>query len=295
MIKRSAIAALLGVLVVPAVVFGWGEHGHRVIGEVAATTLPAAMPAFFRNAAPQLAYLNPEPDRWRDSAERRLDRAMDDAYAPEHFIDMDAVAADVMKAALAAPNRYAYLDTLRRVGQTGTATGFLPWVMLEDAQRLRLDFRHWRAAKDSATRAYIEARIINDAGILGHYVADGSNPHHTTMYHHGWKGANPNGYPTDYAIHARFESDYVDTHVTVSDIMPLVDANAVVLPNLREAILAYLRASNAEVEHLYQLDKAHPFGRQTTDAADDAFVKARLAAGARMLRDIWWTAYATSG
>ena len=40
--------------------------GHRITGEVAARRVPEAMPAFFRNATQQLAYLNPEPDRWRD-------------------------------------------------------------------------------------------------------------------------------------------------------------------------------------------------------------------------------------
>lgn len=295
MIKRSAIAAVLAVLIAPAILFGWGEHGHRIIGEVAATKLPPAMPAFFRNAKMQLAYLNPEPDRWRDRRESQVDRAMDDASAPEHFIDMEQVPADALNAALAAPNRYAYLDTLRRAGQTGTGPGLLPWSILELSQRLRVEFRLWRAAKDSTERSYVEARIINDAGILGHYVADGSNPHHTTIYFNGWTGANPNGYATDHTIHGRFESEYVGARITLDDVMPMVDADAIVLPNLRQAIVAYLKASNAEVEHLYQLDKAHPFNRETTDAADKEFTKARLAAGAKMLRDIWWTAYATSG
>ena len=293
-VTRAMALAGIALLVVPALVYAWGEHGHRIVGEVAVDKLPAEMPAFFRNAKAQLAYLNPEPDRWRDNQEFQLDRAMNDAYAPEHFIDMEGVTSGVMSAALAAPNRYAYLDTLHRAGQTGAATGFLPWVMLEESQRLRVEFRLWRAANDSATRSYIEARIINDAGVLGHYVADGSNPHHTTVHHHGWKGPNPNGYATDFAVHARFESDYVDTHVKVDDVLPLVNTPASVIPNLRSAILAYLKSGNDQVERLYQLDKANPFNKQTTDPADKTFVEERLAAGARMLRDIWWTAYVTS-
>src|SRR5579862_274947 len=112
-VTRAALLAVFAMFAVPALVFAWGEKGHRIVGEVAAIRLPAAMPAFFRQATGQLAYLNPEPDRWRDSEERRLDRAMDDASAPEHFINMDEVAPDVLNAALAAPNRYAFLDTLR--------------------------------------------------------------------------------------------------------------------------------------------------------------------------------------
>ena len=289
----SAGLSLAGLLVVPALSYAWGEHGHRIVGEVAVTRLPAEMPAFFRQAKAQLAYLNPEPDRWRDRTEQRMDRAMDDASAAEHFIDMEQVAPEVLSAALAAPNRYAFLDTLRRVGQSGTGPGLLPWAVLELSQRLRVEWRLWRAA-NSAERSFIEARILNDAGVLGHYVADASNPHHTTIHHHGWKGDNPNGYATDFAIHARFESDYVDAHAKVDDVLPLVDGSATVIPNLRAAIVAYLRASNAEVEHLYRLDKAHPFNKETTDAADKSFVDERLAAGAKILRDIWWTAYVTS-
>jgi hypothetical protein len=48
------------------------------------------------------------------------------------------------------------------------------------------------------------------------------------------------------------------------------------------------------VEHLYQLDKAAPFNAMTESAADKQFAAARLAAGARMLRDLWWTAWITS-
>ena len=66
------------------------------------------------------------------------------------------------------------------------------------------------------------------------------------------------------------------------------------LPDLRAAIIEYLRESNTLVEPLYQLDKAHPFDATTTAPENKAFAVDRLAAGARMLRDIWWTAWVTS-
>jgi hypothetical protein len=67
-----------------------------------------------------------------------------------------------------------------------------------------------------------------------------------------------------------------------------------VLPDLRAAINAYLRESNDLIERLYQVDKAHPFDSLTTAPENKAFAVERLAAGARMLRDIWWTAWVTS-
>jgi hypothetical protein len=290
---RVAVAVVVGALAaVP--LFAWGERGHYLTGQAAAAKLPATMPAFFRQAAAQLAYLNPEPDRWRDRTETALDPALDQASSPDHFIDMELVPADRLSAALAAPNRYAYADTLRAAGVDAAKMGFLPFRILEMTQRLRGGFRLWRSAPNDRVREWVQARIINDAGILGHYVADGSNPAHTTVNYNGWTGTNPNGYATDRRFHSRFESAYVQNHITIGDVLPDVSADAQSVGDLRPAIIAYLRATNAEVEHLYQLDKTAPFDANTTAPENKKFTAARLAAGAQMLRNLWWTAWITS-
>lgn len=289
-----AVVATVSVIALPAFVFAWGEAGHRITGEAAALKLPSSAPAFFRSASRQLAYLDPEPDRWRDRAERALDPALEGATAPDHFIDMEMAPPAVLAAALKAHDRYGYLDTLAAAGVKGVVMGLLPFRMLELSQQLREDFREWRVAPDS-TRPWIEARIIDDAGILGHYVADGSNPAHATIQYNGWTGPNPNGYATDKRFHSRFESAYVGANIKLADVVSQLDTVARVFPDLRGAIIAYLHDTNAQVEHLYQLDKAHPFDTNTTAVEDKAFTVERLAAGARMLRDIWWTAWVTSG
>jgi hypothetical protein len=271
----------------------WGDVGHRLTGEAAARSLPTAMPAFFRDAASQLGYLNPEPDRWKDRRERQLDPALEGGTSPEHFMDWEMAPPAVLEAALRAPNRYAYADSLAKGGIKAEVYGYLPFRMLELAQQLRVDFRNWRAAPDSI-KPWIQQRIIDDAGILGHYVADGSNPAHVSDQYNGWTRANPNGYATDKRFHARFESIYVGSHIKLADVMAKMDTNARVLPDFRSAIIAYLHASHDQIEPLYQLDKAHPFDANTTDPADMAFATDRLAAGAKMLRDVWWTAYVTS-
>jgi hypothetical protein len=289
-----AVVATAALIAVPAFVFAWGEAGHRLTGEAAALELPPSTPAFLRNASRQLGYLNPEPDRWRNRAERTLDPALDGATAPDHFIDMEMAPPNVLAAALKAPDRYGYLDTLAAAGVKGVAMGLLPFRMLELSQQLREDFRQWRVAPDS-TKPWIEARIIDDAGILGHYVADGSNPAHTTIQYNGWTGPNPNGYATDKRFHSRFESAYVGANIKLADVVSKMDTTARLLPDLRAAIITYLHETNAQVEHLYKLDKAHPFDTNTTDVEDKAFTVDRLAAGAKMLRDVWWTAWITSG
>ncbi len=289
----AAVAAVS--LLLPANVFAWGDAGHRMIGLAAAQQLPAEMPAFFRNASQQLSYLNPEPDRWKDRAERTLDPALEGGSSPEHYIDMDLVSPAVLAAALAAPNRFAFADSLRVAAAPVSTVGLLPFTMLELAQRLRGDFRMWRIAPDSTVRAWVEQRIIDDAGILGHYVADGSNPHHTSKHHNGWVGDNPKGYTSDNRFHGRFESAYVQGQIKLPDILAQMQRTPRVFPNMREAVLAYLNSSFAQLDRLYEIDKATPFNAETSTAEQKAFAAARLAAGAEMLRDIWWTAWVTSG
>src|SRR6185295_18611847 len=150
-----------------------------------------------------------------------------------------------------------YADSLRTLGADPSATGMLPFRIVEVTQQLRSDFRRWRAATDPNIRGWIEQRIIDDAGILGHYVADGSNPAHTSIHFNGWdkNTPNPNGYATDNRFHARFETIYVGSHVKLADVLARIDNNTRVLPDFRSAIIEYLNASNRQLEPLYKVDK----------------------------------------
>jgi hypothetical protein len=269
----------------------WGEAGHLLVGDAAGAAIPPEMPEFFRSARAQLAYLNPEPDRWRDSKERGLDPALDGAASIEHFIDLEAVPGNSLNAA----NRYAFLDSIHAHGGTGSGPGLLPYRILELTQTLRIEFRLWRAAKDSSTRREIEQRIINDAGILGHYVGDGSNPHHVTMNHDGWASPdNPKGFSAAKGFHSRFESQYVQSHMTAADIQPLVPKTPQTITPLRDGIWSYLRTSFGRLDRLYELDRMEAFGPQTQGVEHKKFAAERLAAGATELRDLWWTAWVTS-
>jgi len=286
--------AVIGVLIVSSIqprrVAAWGAHGHLISGKAAAKKLPRAMPKFFREASDQLAYLNPEPDRWRDGAEAELDPATRDAFNPDHFINFERFPADALKA----ENRFLFLAELRKSGMETPEAGLSPFRILELFGRLRTEFRLWRTTTDKRQRRWIEERIINDAGILGHYVTDGANPHHTTIHHHGWIGENPKGYAIDREFHARFESIYVGKHVALADIERAMTGEPQVLPNPRAAVLNFLRTSHGKVERLYEIDKRAAFNEQTSAPENKQFAVERLAAGAEMLRDLWWTAWMTS-
>jgi hypothetical protein len=273
---------------------GWGLHGHQLSGRAAAMKLPEQTPKFFRKAVDQLSYLNPEPDRWRSRDESNLDKALDSAYAPDHFLDLELVP----PAAFNAVNRYEFTAELIKAGQKPTTVGFVPFRILELFQSLRIQFRLWRAEIDPNKRKWIEERIINDAGVLGHYVSDAANPHHTTIHFNGWSGDNPKDYTVftrepNQGIHYRFEELYVQTHIQLNGVAPLIGKERVI-EKPREEIWNYLRSSNALVERLYVLDKQEKFGAETKSPEHKKFVSERLAVGAQTLRDLWWTAWVTS-
>lgn len=271
----------------------WGASGHEMAALAAHATLPAEMPPFFRDARDQLAYLNAEPDRWRDGSMTE----MAEAWAYDHYIDLE----NVPEGALETPDRFGYLRALYAAGLSRPErdAGFLPFRILELYQRLVTEWRLWRAAADPSTRRWIEARIIGDAGILGHYVTDGSQPHHTTIHFNGWSAgaSNPEGYTVDRTFHARFESDFVAAHVTLADVERRVARRpASVAHSARSAIIDYMRDTHAQVEALYRLDRDvgfDPSGAPRSATVD--FAAERLAAGASMLAVLWVSAWEESG
>jgi hypothetical protein len=293
-VKRACVICMLvavasALLWQPRAAHAWAEFGHKLSGRAAATELPKEMPKFFRKATNQLEYLNPEPDRWRS----RTFVEMDAAFSYDHFVDMEMVP----PAAFEARDRYAYLIALYQAGvQHPENAGLLSFHIVELYERLRTEFYLWRNAKDQRTRGWIEERIINDAGVLGHYVSDGANPHHTSVHYNGWNKAypNPNNFTTDNTFHRRFEDVFIKSHITINDLLPKVNKTPRLLENPRADILQYLRDSNSQVTRLYELEKRNTFNEQTTAPENKAFAVERLLAGIQMLRNLWWTAWVQS-
>ena len=150
------------------------------------------------------------------------------------------------------------------------------------------------AAPGSRERDFVEADIIRDAGVLGHFVGDGSNPHHTTIHYNGWAGPNPNGYPYDCGTHDRFERYFVSHALTIELVVPRVKAR-VLRENYFEAALAEVRESNSLVEPLYRLDKDGAFALVSPPSPQGVdFAASRVAAGASLLRDLWWSTWKNS-
>ncbi len=273
----------------------WGFRGHEMAARAAAETLPEDVPDFFRDATDQLAWLGPEPDRWRVSARP----AMDEAWRYDHYIDME----NVPPGALDAADRYTFLRRLYAADITRPeqSVGFLPYRIVELHDRLTESWRRWREApRGSAERRWLEERIVSDAGVLGHYVTDGSQPHHTTIHFDGWAAGVPNdeGFSTERGFHSRFERFFVDAHVSLDDLRARLPAEATEPAAARgsgatrDVVHAYLERSFETVPELYRIERDHGFVPGGTPAPEaQAFAADRLAAGAEMLAALWLSAW----
>jgi len=294
--KRGVISCTLVALVLfqAEAAFAWGNEGHTYVNRVSAQKIPAEMPRFLRRAVAEIAYLGPEPDRWRNPSELQLKNAQE----PDHFIDLERV--DWLN-----PLPTTRYEFYRRLYEKRAATadhgddylpehvGLQPYITLEVFGRLKAAFREYRRLRDlHQPTAPVEHAIVFYAGWLGHYVADGSQPLHTTIQYNGWVGPNPNGYTSEHKIHALFETTYVAQNIAAKDFSDLVHAPERLTDPFQQYV-AYLRESNRHVETVYALEKAGGFSGKGTPEAF-TFATRRLAAGSQMLLNLWFTAWLDS-
>jgi hypothetical protein len=296
--RRGLISLVLTalVLVQSEAAFAWGNEGHTYVNRVAAEKIPLDMPKFLRRAATitEIAYLGPEPDRWRSPSEFALKNAQE----PDHFIDLERISwLNPLP-----QGRYEFYRKLyeKRAETTDHPDDYLPehvglqpYITMEVYGRLKAAFREYRQrqAAHQPTLA-VQRAIVFYAGWLGHYVADGSQPLHTTIQYNGWVGSNPNGYTTQHGIHAQFESTYVAANITARNFSGLVSSPQR-LDDPFNAYFGYLKESNGLVEKVYELEKAGGFAGKGSPGAFE-FTTRRLAAGSQMLLNLWYTAWLES-
>jgi hypothetical protein len=301
--KRLAIAAAALMLVAaPAAdVSAWGNTGHRLIGIAAMRALSDDLPAFLRTpgAVADVGELAREPDRWKGGGQPH-DRERDTA----HFIDMDETG-HVMNAqgpAIDALPRLKseYDAALIAAGHDVNDAGYLPYAIMDGWQQLVRDFAYIRvlnAAEARETnlerRAWYrvdrqrrEALTLRDIGVLGHYVGDGSQPHHTTIHYNGWNRdtPNPEGFTTSRQTHGDFENAFAGRVARLDAIEAAMPAPRDQAVEMNGRIAGYLRTTLGQVTPFYRLEKAGGF--RETDPRGAAFVTERLGAGAAELRDL---------
>ena len=289
---REIRSVVIGVVVlmsgnIPAT--AWGPDGHYMVARLAVASLPADMPAFLKRDTRRLMFLNFEPDAWRDPEEEKLSPALRRGHDPDHHFHLELFSAPDLPL-----DRYSFLKTLCREGKDPVEVGVLPYRAMELFQRMRVGFRQWRSAKDQDTAAFLEARILDDAGTLGHYIADASQPLHVTVNHNGWQlPDNPAGYTRDNTLHIRLEADFIHSHLHDSDVAPLIRKVQPVSNGL-PYIYSEIRRAHDRVVELYELEKVSKFGTADDNLKAVRFAAERLADGASTLRDLWYEAYRSS-
>lgn len=268
----------------------WGGDMHRLITRVAVKHLPADMPLFFTKAVARLEFLSYEPDEWRDREEAALGgTALNAGHDSDHIFKFEHYNPETLP-----PNRFDWLEDVANQGKDPRKIGTLPYRSMELFQRVRVAFRRWHRVREEGTRRFLESRIIDDSGILCHYIGDASMPMHMSINRNGWEEEeNPEGLTRDNTFHSRFESRYAAARIREAMLEPYLREPKIVSQPL-PYIHAHLRRSWEQLKPLYRLEKKRAFTPDNDSQEHAAFCAHRLADAASTIRDLWYTPFATS-
>lgn len=310
---RQLLTSILAVVCTGAAALGWSAHGHRTITYLALEGLPSEMPEWVRDGATRhrIADNANEPDRWRGSDMQTLAHE----NGPDHYLDIEDLAEFGLTLETVSPFRYEYMrdmavsmyvhpemvtpvDAAKNKDKTKPWPGFLPHAIQEHYSKLRVSFNTYRILlelNDPARADQLETakqNCIYQMGILSHFVGDTAQPLHTTTHHHGWVGANPNGYTTDWGIHSYIDGAVVDLHhITVDSLRPSVKYTVTIdEKDPWKDTLAYIKRSYEQVEPLYKLEKDKTLAKEE----GKKFIESRLSDAAATLSAFYAAAWKSS-
>ena len=301
--------------------FAWDYEAHRVANQLALASLPTNFPAFVHHpaSAERIAFLAGEPDRWRNTPDLPLKHF----NGPDHYIDVEELhhyGLDPLKlpvfrydfvAQLALirkenPAKFPAIDPASNQDHTRELPGLLPWGVTEYYGKVKSGFSYLKTfEKDGGTPEEIlnaQANLVYVMGVMGHLVGDASQPLHTTVHHHGWVGANPNGYSTNSRIHSWIDGGYfakvgpADLKTLKSKLRParlvrIGDRDAKPA-EMFQAVMLFLIETQKEVETIYQLDKTGKLsGNGTVGLEGKAVLESHLLRAGQFLGDLWYSAW----
>jgi hypothetical protein len=179
-LRRRALRWLpiSALLLLPSMLFGWGNWAHQRINRAAVLALPASMRTFFYNHIDYVVTEAVIPDS-------RKYVIPDKAEAPRHYIDLeDFGTGPISELPQASADAYAKYDAA-----TLDKNGRLPWYIQDMLGKLTTAMKNQR--KDE---------ILFLAADLGHYLGDATQPLHTSSNHDGQLTGQK-------GIHAFFEAE----------------------------------------------------------------------------------------
>lgn len=284
---RSVTAGLL-LLLLPFPAHAWGEKGHLMINELAIGAAASRLPEFMNASRAQLIYNAFEPDRWREEWQS----PMNTTQAADHFFDSEYWGS----IATLETDRYAFMEKVAAKKIELVKIGYVPYAIIENYGRLVNAFRLWRNAKTPAAREAARANAVYVAGLLGHYVGDASQPLHMSVHYNGWADnhTNPKNFTQDRRLHNRYESAYVNAAINIAAVRPKVQPPQR-LKDVWGSIKQHLAQGFAELEPLYELEKAGEFNPERPRPRGTDFIITQIARAGTMLGNLWYTAWLESG
>ena len=131
--------------------------------------------------------------------------------------------------------------------------------------------------------------------MLSHYLADAAMPMHMSVNRNGWEESdNPEDFTRDNTFHSRFESRFASARFQNPAALDPYMRPCETASDPLSCIHAHLRRSWEQVKPLYRLEKKQSFTPENRSPEHIEFCARRLADAASTIRDLWYTAYATS-
>jgi hypothetical protein len=318
--KRFAFALGIVALAITAPpAQAWDYEGHRLVNQLALASLPTNFPSFVRaaDASERVAFLAGEPDRWRNTPDLPLQHCQE----PEHFMDLELLADFGLKPDALPVFRYDFISALGAYRKTHPDSavgedsrndpahkyqwvGLLPWAITENYGKLKSGFSYLKTFETSGGTpdeiANAQANILYIMGTMGHYVGDASQPLHTTIHHHGWKGENPHGYSTRQGIHSFIDGYFKQTSAATLKSLTAKSRPAQIVSiegrsakpeEMFQAFMLFIMDTHKLVEPLYKLEKEGKLSTDGDSSEGRAFLEAQLLKSGQLLGDIWYSAW----
>ena len=285
---RTVCAVLLCLLVSTSAA-AWGEKGHLMVNRLAIDAAASKLPDFMNAAREHIIYNGPEPDRWRDEGRTS---SMNTVQAADHFFDSELWGS----ISTIDPDRFSFMEKVAAKKVELVKIGYLPYAIIENYGKLVNAFRYWRNAKTPEDRESARANAVYVAGVMGHYVGDGSMPMHLSIQYNGWLDTSPNpkNFTKDRGFHGRYEAAYVNAAVDIAAVRPKMQGIQR-LSNVWDSVKQYLTLAFADLEPAYELEKTGEFNPQQPGPKGTDFITGQLARAGTMLGNLWFTAWLESG
>lgn len=277
--RRRAACALGLVLVIlgvswPVLAHAWGLEAHVLINRAACTTLPEPLRRFFMRHQAFIGEHGKDPDTVLTAQKKEAERI-------HHWFELDGLDRFPF---LGIPREYE--QALAKYGrQRLEGAGLLPW-------RIAVLYRELVETMQASDWA----RVPLLAAHLGHYVADGHQPLHTTTNHDGQLTGNP-------GIHKRFEDEMIQRHFAQYQDLAAFTHPAQRTGDSMAFTFDFLIDSYVWVDNLLRADTLSSRGIRGHDDAYYAalyvfagrLAKLSMAQAATDLGSLWYSAWIEAG